>query len=61
MTDEFNSDTLGAEMAEKINIRHPSGFGEVNDVAAAAVYLLSDASRYVVGATLTVDGGYCAQ
>ena len=40
---------------------HPSGIGEVNDVAAGAVYLLSDASKYVVGASLYIDGGYCAQ
>ena len=36
----------------------PSGrIGRDEDMAAAAVYLASDAGDYVVGSTLTVDGG----
>ena len=31
--------------------------GEVADVARAAVWLASDASDYIVGETITVDGG----
>lgn len=31
--------------------------GDVDDVAAAAVYLMSDAARFVTGTTLSVDGG----
>jgi NAD(P)-dependent dehydrogenase (short-subunit alcohol dehydrogenase family) len=38
--------------------RHPLGLGEPADVAAAAVYLLSDASKWVTGAVLDVNGGY---
>lgn len=37
--------------------RHPLGLGQPEDVANAAVYLLSDASRWVTGITLIMDGG----
>lgn len=33
-------------------------WGEVEDVAKAALYLASDLSSYVTGASLVVDGGY---
>jgi NAD(P)-dependent dehydrogenase (short-subunit alcohol dehydrogenase family) len=32
--------------------------GTPEDVAAAAVYMLSDEARFVTGAVLTVDGGW---
>ena len=33
-------------------------FGRPEDVAQAALYLASDASAFVTGTTLTVDGGW---
>ena len=40
---------------EKIPLGHP---GEPEEVAAAVVYLASDAGRFVTGHTLLVDGGF---
>jgi NAD(P)-dependent dehydrogenase (short-subunit alcohol dehydrogenase family) len=34
--------------------------GHVDDIAAACLYLASDAARYVTGSTLAVDGGWTA-
>ncbi|KRE35892.1 3-oxoacyl-ACP reductase [Janibacter sp. Soil728] len=44
--------------ADEISGDIPSGrVGRPEDMAAAAIYLASDAGDYVVGSTLTVDGG----
>ncbi|BFO57658.1 MULTISPECIES: SDR family NAD(P)-dependent oxidoreductase [Comamonadaceae] len=36
---------------------YPLGFGQPDDVANAAVFLLSQASRWITGTTLIMDGG----
>lgn len=37
--------------------RYPLGFGEPSDIANGVIYLLSDASRWVTGSVITIDGG----
>ncbi len=39
---------------------YPLGVGQPEDVAYAAIYLLSEASRWVTGTVLTLDGGLTA-
>lgn len=46
---------------KKIEAIHPLGLGKPEDVANAAIYLLSDASSWVTGTNLFVDGGYTAR
>ncbi|GLQ35973.1 short-chain dehydrogenase/reductase [Amylibacter marinus] len=41
--------------------RHPLGFGTPDDIANSALFLLSDASRWVTGTSMLVDGGYMAK
>ncbi|CAN7717335.1 glucose 1-dehydrogenase [Rhizobium sp. LjRoot98] len=58
MTDVFYQDGAWQDaMLEKIPQRR---FGEMEDVAGAVVFLASDASRYVTGHCIPVDGGYLA-
>lgn len=40
--------------------RHLLGYGESDDIANAVLFLLSDASRWITGTAMTVDGGYLA-
>lgn len=37
--------------------KYPLGYGTPEDVAYAAVYLLSEASKWMTGSTLRIDGG----
>lgn len=58
MTEGFyRSDTWREGMLANIPLRR---FGELADLAGAAVFLCSDASAYVTGHCLTVDGGILA-
>ena len=50
---------LGEELFEQnIVSSHPLGLGTPDDIAYATIYLLSDASRWVTGSSLIIDGGY---
>ncbi len=58
---EGKESSLSTEATEEITRNHPLGLGTVNDVANAVVFLLSDASRWITGINLIVDGGYSAK
>lgn len=49
------------ESRAKLENAHPLGLGDPKDVANAIIFLLSDASKWITGTNLTVDGGYTAK
>lgn len=53
--------TISEEDYKKRISGFPLGLGEPEDVANTCVFLLSDASRWITGQNIIVDGGYTAQ
>lgn len=49
------------ESLQKIRALHPLGLGIPQDIANACIFLLSDASRWITGINLVIDGGYTAR
>jgi NAD(P)-dependent dehydrogenase (short-subunit alcohol dehydrogenase family) len=57
-TDRNEEALSDGNYAEKVRQAIPAGFfGDPEDCAGAALLLCSDASRYITGQTLFVDGG----
>jgi NAD(P)-dependent dehydrogenase (short-subunit alcohol dehydrogenase family) len=54
-------DRMGPEWIAGIGAKHPLGFGQPDDVANVVIFLLSEASRWITGSAMAVDGGYMAQ
>lgn len=52
---------LPSELIEAGARRHLLGFGAPADIGQAAAFLLSDASCWITGTSMLVDGGYLAQ
>jgi NAD(P)-dependent dehydrogenase (short-subunit alcohol dehydrogenase family) len=48
---------IGADSTEKQRSYYPLGFGKPEDVANAALFMLSDGSRWITGVDLVMDGG----
>lgn len=51
----------GEEAMKEVIKQHPLGLGKPEDVANASVFLLSEASKWVTGSNLIIDGGYLAR
>jgi NAD(P)-dependent dehydrogenase (short-subunit alcohol dehydrogenase family) len=58
----LNADLLDkTPRGQELRLRTPMGrFGETEELVGAAVYLASEASFFVTGQTLVVDGGFLA-
>jgi NAD(P)-dependent dehydrogenase (short-subunit alcohol dehydrogenase family) len=48
---------IGADSTDKQRSYYPLGFGKPEDVANAALFMLSDGSRWITGVDLVMDGG----
>jgi NAD(P)-dependent dehydrogenase (short-subunit alcohol dehydrogenase family) len=61
-TDLLKSGSIGQEELEKDRLKYPlKRYGKPEEVAYAAVYLLSDTTRWITGSSLLIDGGYTLQ
>jgi len=54
-------DSMGEDDWKKRVDGFPLGLGRTSDISNACIYLLSDASRWVTGQNLIVDGGFTIQ
>ena len=54
-------ENLPEESKKSIVNMHPLGLGKPEDIANSCAFLLSDASRWITGTNLIVDGGYSAR
>ena len=61
MTHMLFDGTLSNEHTAFLQAMHPfKGFGEVDDIARAAVFLASEDASWITGIGFPVDGGYSA-
>lgn len=60
MHQDFTS-SVSEDMVDNYRNLHPLGFGRAEDIANAVMFLLGDASRWITGIDLPVDGGYTAK
>ena len=61
-TDLLKDGSVGQEEMETDRLKYPlKRYGKPEEVAYAAVYLMSDATQWVTGSSLLIDGGYTLQ
>ena len=61
-TELLKDGSIGQEELEADRLKYPlKRYGKPEDVAYAAVYLLSDATQWITGSSLLIDGGYTLQ
>ena len=61
-TNIYNNTTITPEQLEEEMKRYPLGrYGRPDEIASAIVYLLSDATKWMTGTNLLIDGGFSLQ
>lgn len=58
MSSEYSKDEQKLQFVTGL---HPLGLGKPEDIANGAAFLLSDASRWITGTDIIIDGGYTAK
>lgn len=53
----LNSGIISEEQLEEERKKYPLGFGTPKDIANGVIFLLSNASKWITGTTITIDGG----
>lgn len=56
-----NVDSFDESYLSNLEKLHPMGMGDSESIAEPIAFMLSDASRWITGAVLSVDGGFTAQ
>lgn len=49
---------MPTQSKEDYKLKHPLGFGSPSDISNLATFLLSDASKWITGSQIVIDGGY---
>ena len=49
---------MSLKSIEEYRTKHPFGFGSLSDISNLAVFLMSDASKWITGSEMVIDGGY---
>jgi len=58
-TDLLKSSQIGQEELDADRLKYPlKRYGKPEEVAYAVVYLLSDATKWITGSSMLIDGGY---
>ncbi|MBL7853043.1 MAG: SDR family oxidoreductase [Cyclobacteriaceae bacterium] len=60
-TDLWEGKSFDKQQLEIEERKYPLGFGSATDVSNSVVFLLSDATKWITGAELVIDGGYSLQ
>jgi NAD(P)-dependent dehydrogenase (short-subunit alcohol dehydrogenase family) len=50
-------DILSKEIMDIDRSKYPLGYGEAKDIALPVIFLLSNASKWITGQSIVVDGG----